>query len=396
MQKTLITIDTNTRAQIDQTGAFINRVANYVNVERDQWQILCFQFYNRAVSAAGAVTLEAYAFPAGTSFMLIGDNDFTNTDCMFKSLQSLTDFDESDPISNMINIAGDWIDGSTADFALGQISVRVNTHTPKFQSVMGTTEVQKTSGLYMNLKMYEAGISNPSTVAWIPFVGKNSISDLTSSQVVPPTGTEAIAFINAFLRNPLERRWTSDELTWYTSQGSNTLYQERIANIGADWGPTVTPVAYIVPEAIQGNFAAFDSSGNIADSGIGVSADGTFAAESDELVPTQKAVKTALDRKSDLAYFGSTWGSITFDSSVSVAASNGICQKISATDSLNIIPPVLSSNDPYLRLEVITGGYSISISSSEIVSSGAPATYLLDWYWDGSATMRHAPQEVFE
>jgi len=260
MQKTLIYIDINTRAQIDGVGEFITRSGDYLNIERGQWQILCVQFYNRTIDENGAIVLDNVALSSDSSFVMVADNDFNDEDnLMLKSLQSVIPFDESDPTTNMFNISGDWIDGATASAASGQLSIRVNSDTLKFKTVLGDA-IQKASGLYLNIKQYSLGLSNPSTIAWIPFVAKNTVRDWSSAQVVPPTGTTAMTYINTYFRNPLERQWSEDGVTWYDSyaEAHNRYYRERIANIDADWGVTIpTAKGYTyVPE--------IDTSGTIS------------------------------------------------------------------------------------------------------------------------------------
>ena len=198
MQKTLIYIDTNTRSQVRADGSFINQSKDYLNIERGQWQILCVQFVDRQEDDIGAVTVTEVPFASNTSFILVADNNFEDDDnLMIKSLQSITEFNEADPLSNMFNIEGDRVDGTTADFSKGQLSIRINSDTVKYAEVLGAKE-KLSSGVYLSIKQYMQGISTPSTIAWIPFIAINTIRDWSSAQVNPPTGTEAISFINTY------------------------------------------------------------------------------------------------------------------------------------------------------------------------------------------------------
>ena len=241
MQKTLIYIDTNTRSQVRADGSFINQSKDYLNIERGQWQILCVQFVDRQEDDIGAVTVTEVPFASNTSFILVADNNFEDDDnLMIKSLQSITEFNEADPLSNMFNIEGDWVDGTTADFSKGQLSIRINSDTVKYAEVLGDKE-KLSSGVYLSIKQYMQGISNPSTIAWIPFIAINTIRDWSSAQVNPPTGTEAISFINTYFRNPIERQWSDDGEEWFDSQSleHDEYYRESIANIGAEWGDKI-------------------------------------------------------------------------------------------------------------------------------------------------------------
>ena len=236
MQKTHILIDLNTKSQISATGEYTTRSDEYIAIERGQWQIICFEFVNRTESSEGVVTLEPVSFNANTSFMLVADNDFNDDNAlMLKSIQSNTPFSDSNPESNRINIAGDWIDGGTADLAQGQLSVRVNSDTVKFNSVM-TNQATVSKNMYINVKQFMQGITNPTTIAWLPFIALNTVRDWSSAEENPPTGTEYINQINAYLKNGFEREWSDNGIDWTSSQDieHDEYYRERIANIGAD------------------------------------------------------------------------------------------------------------------------------------------------------------------
>ena len=239
MQKTHILIDLNTKSQISATGEYTTRSDEYIAIERGQWQIICFEFVNRTESSEGVVTLEPVSFNANTSFMLVADNDFNDDNAlMLKSIQSNTPFSDSNPESNRINIAGDWIDGGTADLTQGQLSVRVNSDTVKFNSVM-TNQATVSKNMYINVKQFMQGITNPTTIAWLPFIALNTVRDWSSAEENPPTGTEYINQINAYLKNGFEREWSDNGIDWTSSQDieHDEYYRERIANIGADWSP---------------------------------------------------------------------------------------------------------------------------------------------------------------
>lgn len=312
MQKTLIYIDINTRSQIDGVGEFITRSVDYLNIERGQWQILCVQFYNRTIDENGAILLDTVALASDSSFVMVADNDFNDEDnLMLKSLQSIIPFDETDPTTNMFNISGDWIDGTTASAASGQLSIRVNSDTLKFKTVLGDS-IQKASGLYLNIKQYSLGLSNPSTIAWMPFVAKNTVRDWSSAQVVPPTGTTAMSYINTYFRNPLERQWSEDGSTWYDSyaEAHNRYYRERIANIDADWSGAIDVAKgyTYVPEISTSGTISWTNDGdlpnpdpvNVRGHGLQIDSFGLFDSRP-EVAPATPYCYYATD--SSLAYF---------------------------------------------------------------------------------------------
>lgn len=240
MQKQFIYIDTVTKAQMDASGRFVTRPSDFVTIERGQWQILCIQFSRRTVDEFGTITLEPVSL-AGNSYLFVADNDFSDDNSlMLKSLQSLTPFDENASASNRFNIEGDWIDGGTADMSEGQMSIRINSNTEKFKTAVGDRK-SVTSNLYINIKQYIAGISNPSSIAWIPFTALNTIRDWEDPEEIPPEGTTIIPFINSYLQKPIEFQFSIDGTTeWHTVQtAEDNYYRQRISGIDSDWSPAI-------------------------------------------------------------------------------------------------------------------------------------------------------------
>ena len=251
MQKTLIYIDIRTKSQVRVTGSTAN-IADYAVIERGQWQVLCVQFVDRIVDTSGVSTLIPVNFDSGSSFLLVGDNNFNDEDSlMFKSYQSTIPFDNTNPESNRFNIEGDWIGGEfvngewvettnyTADLSKGQMSIRVNADTQKFIDALGNKERLNT-GLYINIKQYITGIDNPSTIAWFKFVASNTIRDWSDATENIPEGTVITPFIDSYLRNPIEIEFSVDGNVWHKEQTSDdNYYHFRIANTSTQWSDKV-------------------------------------------------------------------------------------------------------------------------------------------------------------
>lgn len=251
MQKTSIYIDISTRSQITEWGAPVDRSAMFPAIERGQWQVMCYTFVTRTESLDGTV-LTPVELDNNAAYVLVADDNFDDDDnLMLKSYQSVVPFDESDPTSNMFNIEGDWIDGGTADMSLGQLSVRVNSDTVKFASVLGDSEV-KSSGLYQCIKQFLPGISNPSTISWIKFKAVNTVRDWSSAQAIPPAGVDYIAYINAYMKNMLEYQYSSDGVDWHDTltPATDLFFQMRISGISADWSPNQT-IPYGLPNTLS-------------------------------------------------------------------------------------------------------------------------------------------------
>lgn len=241
MQKTLIYVDANTKRQILSNGASADRVANYVTLERGQWNILCLWFKAVTIDTTGEVIVTDSALSASSSYLGVGDDDFIDsTSLMFQSLMSATPFSEFDPNSNMFNLPGDWIDGTTADMTKGQMSIRINCDTAKFIAVM-QNKAQVTTGLYMNIKMYDPGLELPSTIAWLPFVGANTIKNVTSSQIIPSDGYASIQYTNAVIMGGMDRQFSSDGVNeWHDSQNTEDEYfRERSRVLEGEWSDAI-------------------------------------------------------------------------------------------------------------------------------------------------------------
>lgn len=251
MQKTLIYVDVRSKAQIRPTGSDA-KTADYPVIERGQWQVLCIQFVDRIVDTSGVTTLVPVNFGGGSSFLLVGDNNFDDEDSlMFKSYQSTIPFDNTNPESNRFNIEGDWVGGElidgewvetttyTADLTKGQMSIRVNADTQKFIDIIGNKE-RINSGLYINIKQYIAGIDNPSTIAWFKFVASNTIRDWSGAIENVPEGSSLTPFINSYLRNPMEVQFAGEDLNWHTEQVPEDVYWRfRLANTSTQWSNVI-------------------------------------------------------------------------------------------------------------------------------------------------------------
>lgn len=252
MQKTLIYIDTRTKSQVRITGTAAN-TSDYVTIERGQWQILCVQFVERLVDSAGIVTLVPATFNTGSSFLLVGDNDFSDDNSlMFKSYQSSIPFDTANSETNRFNIEGDWVGGelvdgawvennsTTADITKGQMSIRINADTQKFIEALGTKE-RMANNLYINIKQYISGIDNPSTIAWFRFVATNTVRDWNEATEQVPEGTSIVPFVNSALANPIKLQFSVDGTSWHDVQdvGVDTFYRFRIANVSTNWSSPV-------------------------------------------------------------------------------------------------------------------------------------------------------------
>lgn len=262
MQKTLIYIDISTGSQVKASGAWAT-AADYVKLTRGQWHILCIQFVVREVTTSGTVRLRPSSlFDEGTtSLLLVGDDNFRDEDnLMLKSYMSTVPFDPADPTSNRFYIEGDWIGGEfvtnedgTSNFVpgapsianpfKGQCSVRINTDTVKFAEVLGN-RAQYTQGLYINIKGYTAGLTNPNNIAAINFTAVNTIRDWSEATEEVPEGSALIPFIDSYLRNKIELEYlhpTDDGVGGWEPVFtlSATHYRFRIANTSTQWSDAI-------------------------------------------------------------------------------------------------------------------------------------------------------------
>lgn len=246
MQKQLILVDSLTKQPIDSTGEFLTRAGDRITIERGQWSVLCFQFYDRTADENGAVILTPTDL-RNRIMLLVADIDFNDEDSlMIKSFQSSIPYDTSDPESNCFNIEGDWYekdeDGNwmTANPQLGQISVRINTDTVKFNSVLYDpathSQVQQKYPCYINLKEKVADVSGWSTIAWVPFIASNTVRDWSSAQINPPTDYQAQQIMDSYLVNGLIFQYSPTGLVWHDTYSAGDMYfRVKLSNTQASW-----------------------------------------------------------------------------------------------------------------------------------------------------------------
>lgn len=247
MQKLMIFMDSRTKSLLDAAGNYVTQPSKYPTLERGQWQVLCVQFLDRLEDEFGDVTITKHSLDGDHSYVFVADSNFNDEDSlMVKSMQSTIPFDEANTLSNRINITGDWIDGTTADMSKGQLSIRVNTDTAKFTEVMGT-DPEITDGLFACIKQYIDGFSNPSSIAWFPFVAKNTIRDWSIPEELPPEGIQVAPYVAAALKNPVEFQFSVNGVSdWHETQtGNDAYYRQRIANLDAEWSEAV---AFVLSE----------------------------------------------------------------------------------------------------------------------------------------------------
>lgn len=239
MQKDLIYINGASKALVDATGARITTSSRYPTIERGQWSVLCVTFVSVVEDDIGATTISPIDM-SGYTYVLVADNDFEDDNALaLKSLQSTVPFDDTDPMSNRVNIEGDWVDGGTADPTKGQLSIRICSDTLKFTEMLGS-KASLTSGLYINIKQYESGLSTPSSVAWFPFIAKNTVRDWGTAPENPPTGEAVATFVSAYISKPTEVQFSVDGTSWHTSQAdTDAYYRQRISDGNIPWGPAI-------------------------------------------------------------------------------------------------------------------------------------------------------------
>jgi len=269
MQKTLVNIDINTRSQITQTGQFVNRQADYVRIERASWSVLCFQFYDRQITDEGGVVLIPYPI-TNLSLELLVDNDFTTeTPVMIKSVASATVFDPTQPSeSNMVNIAGDWIDGGNADPLLGQVSIRIYSGTERLEQEFqpsGRTPPSELKNCYLSLRQKDLEVATTTPLVWIPVIPYNTIlEEMPTEYVIPPTEVLSQA-LAAYFTQPftLSYAQTADATNWHsTPQPDDNFMVFNLGQVGAipsaHSGPLPIPKRSIVRYSVDDDPQSMD------------------------------------------------------------------------------------------------------------------------------------------
>ena len=153
-----VMVDAATGKQIDEFGAVV-RDNDFFRLLLDETVVLCCQFYDVSW-IDGEAQLSEHPVDPDLTLEAFGDNDFDPlTSFMFLS-------EQTEDAANKVNIANDWLDGSTASPVNGQLSFRVNTNTVRFDEAL-----QNSTGLqnfYFCISGVPSGQTEKTVLAYSP------------------------------------------------------------------------------------------------------------------------------------------------------------------------------------------------------------------------------------
>ena len=241
-----VLIDAATGRQIDEFGELVND-RYYFRLLFDETVILCCQFYDLDRSG-GDVQLAPHPINPSLTPAAFGDSDFDpETPFMFLSTQT-------EDADNKVNIEGDWLDGSTADPAQGQLSFRVDTNTERFAAAVGTNSSYR--NFYFCITGIPAGETAKTVLAYFRFKAENRPSSSSGA----PTSTDpeylTAEEVQALVKTAPVFEFSVDGSTdWHSEQGVNDRYYREQYN-GGEWsaalGFIVGPQGETGPQGIQG------------------------------------------------------------------------------------------------------------------------------------------------
>ena len=199
------------------------------------------------------------------------DNDFdADDDALCKTLNA------------NINVAGDWKSGGNANIANGEISIRLDADNTNYETKIGSS---KKLNAFLEIQVRDSGDDSLTAVFEFPYECRN-LRDQTGT--VPPsptsnyyTKTEADAIVDGRVEK------TGDTMSGNLDMTTADILTDDIKESTADAGVTVEGVLIK------------DSQITLVNDIDEFSTDGTLSDNSDTALPTEKAVKTYIDQKTE-------------------------------------------------------------------------------------------------
>ena len=224
-----ILVDAATGKQIDEFGSVV-RDNDFFRLLFDETVILCCQFYD-VTWIDGEAQLGEHPIDSDLTLEAFGDSDFDPlTSFMFLS-------EQTEDESNKVNIANDWLDGSTAVPENGQLSFRVDTNTIRFDAVL-----QNSTGLnnfYFCITGIPSGETAKTVLAYFRFKAENR----PSSSVGVPTSSDpeylTAQEVQALVKSAPVFEFSVDGVNlWHSTQVNEDQYYREQRNNG-DWSEAI-------------------------------------------------------------------------------------------------------------------------------------------------------------
>lgn len=218
-----VIIDAETGRQINNAGAVV-RENNFIRLIFDETVVICCQFVTVDWSSGNAV-LNPKPIPAAMVVSAFGDCDFDPaTAYMFLAGES--------------NATNDWADGSTANRATGQLSIRINTNTARFAAATATSGAK----YYFVITGIPAGETASSVLAFFQFKAENRPGSGAGAPASLDPEYYTAAQTCALLRTAPVFQFSADGAVWHEVQAESDRYY-REQRLGGEWTDAIALIA---------------------------------------------------------------------------------------------------------------------------------------------------------
>jgi hypothetical protein len=223
-----VLIDAATGKQIDEFGSVV-RDNDFFRLLFDETVILCCQFYNVSW-LDGEAQLSEHPIDYDLTLEAFGDNDFDpQTSFMFLS-------EQTEDAANMVNIANDWFDGTSADPENGQLSFRIDTNTARFAEVLNSSGLQN---FYFCITGVPSGQTAKTVLAYFRFKAENRPSSSAGSPASTDPEYLNAQEVQALVKSAPIFEFSIDGTTlWHSTQvAADRFYREQ--RNGGDWSEAI-------------------------------------------------------------------------------------------------------------------------------------------------------------
>jgi len=322
-----VLVNAATGKQIDEFGAVV-RDNDFFRLLFDETVVLCCQFYDISW-IDGEAQLNEHSIDTDLTLEAFGDNDFDPlTSFMFLSQQT-------EDAENQVNIANDWLDGTTASPLNGQLSFRINTNTVRFnEALQNNTGSQK---FYFCICGVPSGQTEKNVLAYFRFKAENRPSSSVGTPETSDPEYLTAQEVQALAKSAPIREFSIDGATlWHDTQVDADRYYREQRN-GGEWSEAIALIVGAVGDSAY-VYVAYASNDTGSDFSLTPGANLLYRAE----IHTNQVLNPPVE--ADFA--GADWGKMGH----SVYSMAGFASDDSGSD-FSMVP---SDSLPYIAFVYIT------------------------------------------